>query len=153
MYHFKICLFVSHLAPCLQGSYMLFFLFIGSCGGVIYMGYDSNFYRYISSPNFPYNYPANARCSWRIVTGRYSEAVLDFLQFSTEKGYDKVRITSRYGYNSSVLSGNFSTLNQTTFRFYGELQVEFTSDGVVQSTGFEAALRYGNIAWLQSHLF
>ena len=38
----------------------------------------------VTSPNYPGNYPDNARCSWRITVGEGKTIELEFLDFETE---------------------------------------------------------------------
>ncbi|KAK3761431.1 hypothetical protein RRG08_055859, partial [Elysia crispata] len=97
----------------------------------------------LQSPNYPSDYPNNARCVWTIETDPGTRVSLNFSAFSLEDGgscqYDSLVV--RDGNNSSSpllrkLCGQNRTVAITASR--NVLFLEFRSDGSVTKNGFLA---------------
>ena len=134
--------------------------FIETCGGTILTDNDinSNAVQFISSPNYPNNYYANARCVWNIYGLPARDFVVEFRHFQIETKYDYVRLSGNFrnGGSERNLSGGLASLNETSFRFHDVARLEFTSDSVVQLQGFQAIVRYGkylllNILFIENY--
>jgi hypothetical protein len=88
----------------------------------------------------PSDYGDNVNCSWLITSPGPIEVV--FLDFSTEKGYDYVRVSAEglppkdYSYSGSVVPGPVRT-NQTV----RSMTISFSSDGSAIADGFIAKVR------------
>ena len=92
-------------------------------------------HKYIKSPNYPNNYPANSNCDWNIVNyhtnGRLKLNIVDFV---TESNYDFVYIYSD-GHYRDKLTGQ---KNAVTFFADRHMRIVFTSDYSGQRRGFKA---------------
>ena len=88
-----------------------------------------------ASPNFPGNYPNNARCEWRIQVPYGCRVRLSFTAFYTESGFDFVEISS----NSTGLHQRYSGSMRPPSLMGGQRMVaRFRSDGLVNGRGFRA---------------
>ena len=110
------------------------------CGGYIRLDDGGKF---ISSPNYPTEYPRNARCRWSIYGGYYKESEIELQAFDTERHYDFLRISWNGGNHS--MSGSLADVRQRSLKFYGHITVEFTSDSTNQRSGFLAYVGYGEL--------
>ena len=83
------------------------------------------------------SYSNSQACSWTISTG--SAITLSFSQFSTERGYDYVKVYDGTS-NSGAVLGSFhgSSVPSAVTARSGSMFVEFTSDGSVVNPGFVA---------------
>jgi len=93
----------------------------------------------IYSPYYPSNYRNNVRCMWVMQVAKTNRVRVNFPAFSTESGYDIVRLYNGNTTSSSAriksCSGSFcdpvtGTGNTVT--------MTFTSDGSVTRSGFDA---------------
>ena len=96
----------------------------------------------LRSPSYPFNYPNNMMCTWRITAPSGSRIILTFNYFRLESGpcstrdYLEVRDGS---YSTSTRKGTFCgtyALNITSSGRY--LWIRFRSDSSLSSKGFEA---------------
>ena len=88
-----------------------------------------------TSPNFPGNYPNNARCEWRIQVPYGYRIQLSFTAFDTESDYDFVEISS----NSTGLHERYNGSRLPPSLEGGHRMVaRFRSDGSVNRRGFRA---------------
>ena len=127
---------------------------IGSvkCGGQIDLPHpNSNEIKWLASPNYPNDYPASVQCVWNLLGPGYKDFELQFNDFDIKTG-DTVQVrggfsNGLYSWKTTnglkVLSGNLSSLNQTSFRFLERGRVEFVSDDSLQGKGFQAIVNYG----------
>ena len=111
-----------------------------TCGPTNLIAQDTE--QEFTSPNYPNNYPNGFNCVWNINNNDNSKsAVLSFTSFSTEDGYDKVKIYLD-GSLTNTLTG--SNVNTGPFRFSREAKIEFSSDGSQTSSGFRAVFKAGS---------
>jgi len=108
-----------------------------SCGGVV-----SQLGAVIRSPNYPNNYPDNAKCIWALNLGHVFQ--LEFDSFNTQPGYDYLR-----GYDSLT---SFSD-DKKLFEFEdewpyikpvpstGQMLLIFSSNGSNNRKGFQLNVR------------
>ena len=92
------------------------------------------------SDNFLYN--DNTSCSWLIQPPGAGYVDLSFLEFSTEAGFDFVKMYDGNN-NTATLLGSFSghNLPNTVTSTGGSLFVEFTADGGVVDQGWKASYK------------
>lgn len=85
------------------------------------------------------NYGCSANCKWLIQPSGATSITLNFTSFSTENGYDFVKIYDG-STTASPLLGSYSgtSLPPTQTSSGGSMLVHFTSDGSVQQGGFSA---------------
>ncbi|XP_067674820.1 hemicentin-1-like isoform X2 [Haliotis asinina] len=98
------------------------------CGGT-YRGHTGT----IRSPNYPYTYRNHLSCTYVITPRRLIQ--LKFVTFSTEGGYDYVRVYNGTGSLLASLSGSHSGYTVQPSTYY---RMEFTSDVSIGSSGFRA---------------
>ncbi|XP_020632354.1 deleted in malignant brain tumors 1 protein-like [Orbicella faveolata] len=110
------------------------------CGGSL-SGSSGSF----SSPNYPGNYPNNARCIWTTTVPRGSQFRIEFVFFHTERRYDYLNV---YVGRRLVrhLTGKGSHKDKVThIQGTGELiSIVFRSDHSVTRRGFYAKYRIGH---------
>ena len=112
---------------------LLLFVVAGGCSNhpVYLYGMNGTF----TSPNFPGNYPNNARCEWRIQVPYGYRVRLSFTAFDTENGFDFIQISS----NSTGLYEQHSGSSRPLSLEGGQRMVaRFRSDGSVNRRGFRA---------------
>ena len=110
--------------------------FIGPCGGDLWPTIDVE---EIKTPNYPFGYPSNAHCIWRIhgypgvyVTVRIYNATL-------ESNYDFLYI-SQNGTGNATSSNTTSLTGDINEEFFfdfrnGDVIIEFQSDSSVEKKG------------------
>ena len=90
-------------------------------------------------PKHSPRYPNNANCEWLIVNYYHgTELALRFVHFDVENGYDFVTVYAD-GVLQERLTGNAT--NGTTFWARRNMRIVFTSDNIVNKTGFRAIYR------------
>ena len=90
-------------------------------------------------PKHSSRYPNNANCTWIIVNYHHdSKLALRFVHFDVENGYDFVTVYAD-GVLQERLTGNAT--NGTTFWARRNMRIVFTSDNIVNKTGFRAIYR------------
>ncbi|KAK6487375.1 deleted in malignant brain tumors 1 protein-like [Huso huso] len=109
----------------------------GSCGGYLEGPYGS-----FSSPNYPYNYPNGAYCTWYIKVERNDKIYLTFLQIQMEAcgncNCDSISIYDGPSTNYRRI-GFICRNNVTVFESSSNaMTVVFRTDGSVTATGFYA---------------
>ncbi|MGH0166120.1 UNVERIFIED_CONTAM: hypothetical protein FKN15_050281 [Acipenser sinensis] len=109
----------------------------GSCGGYLEGPYGS-----FSSPNYPYNYPNGAYCTWYIKVERNDKIYLTFLQIQMEAcgncNCDSISIYDGPSTNYRRI-GFICRNNATVFESSSNtMTVVFRTDGSVTATGFYA---------------
>ncbi|XP_077990107.1 uncharacterized protein LOC144444533 isoform X2 [Glandiceps talaboti] len=111
------------------------------CGGHIDFseGTDVN----LTSPNYPDKYPANSDCTWTISTDLGKRIEISFEDFVLENSYDYLRI----GEGNDPTDSNTETRELTGSGLPSDyttpahlMWLQFTSDGIVQKSGFWAKL-------------
>ena len=127
-------------------------LFLIGCGGY-FTAVDTP--RYISSPNYPQNYPLSVTCTW-VFTATNGHAIkLNFTDFALEYGFgvcsaDYVEL--RDGATSAASSlGRYCGL-RSSFAVHthgSSLYVKFVSDSSIVRRGFRA--KYERGMFLDSH--
>ncbi|XP_041118326.1 deleted in malignant brain tumors 1 protein-like [Polyodon spathula] len=109
----------------------------GSCGGYLGGPYGS-----FSSPNYPYNYPNGAYCTWHIQVERNDKIYLTFLKIQMEAcsncNCDSISIYD--GPSTNYRRIGFICRNNTTVfeSSSNTMTVVFRTDGSVTATGFYA---------------
>ncbi|XP_045203950.2 uncharacterized protein LOC123556920 [Mercenaria mercenaria] len=98
--------------------------------------------QYLTSPNYPSNYPSNSDCSWRIEAPSVDDKIIINIE-----DYDSESTTSDYmdlydGYNSSAtLVVRMAITNRKTVNAFvsseNVLYITFVSDHAVQYSGFQ----------------
>jgi hypothetical protein len=90
-------------------------------------------------PKHSPRYPNNANCEWLIINYYHgTELALRFVHFDVENGYDFVSVYAD-GHLQERLTGNGT--NGTTFWARRYMRIVFTSDAIVNKTGFRALYR------------
>ncbi|XP_038052297.1 low-density lipoprotein receptor-related protein 12-like [Patiria miniata] len=97
----------------------------------------------LTSPYYPNNYPANARCIWYITVDEGSTIAFRFSVFNTERKWDTLTIGNSHEssdgdsviglFSSSLTSLAVISNNHTAW-------MEFTSDSSVTKIGFEVKI-------------
>lgn len=103
--------------------------------------------QYISSPNYPQNYPLSVTCTWVISASNFHSIELQFTDFALEDGYgfctaDYVEL--RDGATSAATSlGRFcDTRSPFTLHTSGSsLFLSFVSDSSIVKKGFRASYK------------
>lgn len=118
-----------------------------TCGGVINASSNGT----ITSPDFPYPYPANKECIWEIFAENPYRITLNFTFFELEgnhfyqqecnyESYDSLVIYSKWNNNElkqqKILCGE--RLPRSITSESNIMRIEFRSDDTVQKTGFSA---------------
>ncbi|XP_022796128.1 slit homolog 2 protein-like [Stylophora pistillata] len=106
------------------------------------------------SPNFPYNYPANADCLWTIqIPENFSEQYhfikLKFQAFRVEYhsscGFDSVKVYDNAGSNKTLLGSFCGVVNPPPLQSTtSKMTVIFTSDYSMQFGGFNVSIEFTN---------
>jgi hypothetical protein len=94
-----------------------------------------------TSQNYPLNYPDNAYCTWLIVAQPGQIVSLDFDDFDTQRGFDRVWIYDGNSESSPVLIGLDGTRSPPPNRLFSSqenLFVVFSSDASTNAVGFSA---------------
>lgn len=114
-----------------------------ACGGIIE---TSN--GIITSPGYPFPYPADETCIWEIIAEKRYRITLDFTFFELEGShllqedcdYDSVTISSKYEDDRLQKEGVFCSerLPPSITSETNVMRVKFQSDSSVQKTGFSA---------------
>ena len=115
------------------------------CGGQL-IATDTN--QYISSPNFPQNYPTLIACRWEITAPRKDLRIsLNFLSFDLESDdqcrYDFLRVTRGSTNPPLGICGKPSKV-PTVHSDGDKMIIEFQSDYAVGRSGFNASFTSGN---------
>ena len=90
----------------------------------------------------PGRYRNSMQCEWQISASANDQIILSFLEFSTEQGYDKLMV---YDGSEKVAELSGSRIPGDIVARSGTMELAFSSDGSMQSTGFEA--RYTVSPW------
>ena len=113
-------------------------LFSLECGGV-FSGSSGSF----SSPKYPDQYPANARCNYEIRVPTNLKIVLEIHFYDLEKSFDKLRL-SQMSSGSYNLVAEFTGIERTPRNYTSaenRFTLLFTSDGSGSRKGFLASYR------------
>ncbi|KAJ8027079.1 hypothetical protein HOLleu_32115 [Holothuria leucospilota] len=102
----------------------------------------------ITSPNFPNDYPRGQREVWRLLST--TGYVLNFTHFSLEYNYDFLHIRNRNTATrmdtTKILTGEFTN---KAYIFEGPyVELTFTSDEIIQLSGFRVEISAPNISSL-----
>ena len=101
----------------------------------------------IKSPNFPNNYPNNARCSYQIRGKTGSKIQLIFSQLSISKSFeclsDSLKIYEEAKSSSSLISNRCGNDTTSLVSSASKLIIVFESDMTRTSTGFEIFYQIG----------
>ena len=116
-----------------------FFPNCSGCGGE-YIKNDG----FITSPNYPENYPASSNCQYLIKTDGFNEIVLTFQDFDLEPHkecrYDYVQVRNGGNIDSEIIGKYCGDDNPGVIKSTGTaLLIEFVSDTNTQATGFKAS--------------
>ncbi|MCI4382268.1 hypothetical protein PGIGA_G00012940 [Pangasianodon gigas] len=89
------------------------------------------------SPNYPYNYPNNARCTWTLLGGEMQVVSLTFTSVDLESCCDHIRVYDGPNTQHTLLGS--VTGNQTQFNSSNSyMTVFFSTDHSVTRQGFRA---------------
>ncbi|XP_053323004.1 cubilin [Spea bombifrons] len=134
-----------------------------ACGGTIYVT-DSNTTGYVTSPNYPNNYPQNADCTWTIIVPNGEAVQLNFLDRFHIESSDSCSsnyLELRDGADSSarLLAKLCGSDLPVTYKSLGTtMYLRFRTDGSPARTGFNAmysiatcgGTHYGQTSIIQS---
>ncbi|XP_071091816.1 cubilin-like [Haliotis cracherodii] len=110
------------------------------CGSNDLTAYMSS--SYLTSPNYPYNYPNNAGCSWSIDTGDsdlvvYVDVIASDVEFSYSCSYDYYEFFDG-SVDTDTLLGKYCGSSLPTKHSSGQyMLIKFHSDGSNTGTGFK----------------
>lgn len=116
-------------------------IFYSVCGGKLIATGNK---QYISTPNFPQDYPPHIDCKWEIEASRADLHVsLNFISFNVEADsrcrFDYARVQSPNGTASPItLCGKLSNI-RTIHSEANKMIVEFESDYAITPAGFNAS--------------
>ncbi|XP_046712329.1 deleted in malignant brain tumors 1 protein-like isoform X2 [Silurus meridionalis] len=103
-----------------------------ACGGILTQQQGQFF-----SPNYPNNYPNNARCTWTLMAGELQVVSLTFTFVNLELCCDSIHVYDGPN-NSSTILGS-ATVNGVSFNSSSRyMMVVFSTDSSVTARGFQA---------------
>ncbi|MGH0144022.1 UNVERIFIED_CONTAM: hypothetical protein FKN15_047101, partial [Acipenser sinensis] len=114
-----------------------------SCGGNIYMS-DSDLSGYITSPNYPNNYPQNVDCSWTITVPNGEAVQLDFegefyIEPTASCSYDYLELRDGASPNAPLIAKICGQEHPSTQKSTGSVMyLRFRTDSSVTHKGFKA---------------
>ena len=111
-------------------------VFIGPCGGDLSV---KRWVEEIETPNYPFGYPSNAHCIWRIWGSEGVYVTIKIYNATLESNYDFLYI-SQNGTGNTTSSNTTSLTGDINEEFFfdfrnGDVIIEFQSDISVEKKG------------------
>jgi cubilin len=114
----------------------VYFISASNCGSIVHGPSGT-----IQSPNFPNNYPSNEYCTWEIRVPQGKQVRLDFQEFRTEEGKDKVMIYDTSMVEPMIVFSGIKDKPRALTSSGNTLRIRFVSDGANVNNGFKVSYK------------
>lgn len=114
----------------------MFFFLASNCGSIVHGPSGT-----VQSSNFPNNYPNNEYCTWEIRVPQGKKVRIDFEEFRTEEGKDKLFIYDTGSVMPMIVFSGIKDKPRALTSSGNSLRVRFVSDGANVNNGFKLSYK------------